>query len=93
MSSTSPPRRKRSLSLTAVALNSPSSKQRYFSVAKSFLSTLKTNNWQGDWLADAVDSKTKFSGIELIDGEWYDYDEKAGEEVSIKDITWEIRRS
>ncbi|KAM3508919.1 hypothetical protein MY10362_000889 [Beauveria mimosiformis] len=48
---------------------------------------------EGEWLADGIDSGSKFSGIELIDGEWYDYDEKAGEEVSIKDITWEIRRA
>ena len=44
-------------------------------------------------MADGIDSGTKFTGIELIDGEWYDYDEKAGEEVSIKEIAWEIRRS
>ncbi len=48
---------------------------------------------QGEWLADGTDSGSKFGGIDLIDGEWYDYDEKAGEEVSINDITWEIRRS
>ena len=48
---------------------------------------------QGDWLAEGTDSRTKFSGIELVDGEWFDYDEKPGEEVSIKDITWEIRRA
>ncbi|OAQ96220.1 hypothetical protein LLEC1_01479 [Akanthomyces lecanii] len=48
---------------------------------------------KGEWLAEGIDSGSKFSGIELIDGEWYDYDEKAGEEVSIKDITWEIRRA
>lgn len=48
---------------------------------------------QGEWLAEGIDSGTKFTGIELTDGEWYDYDEKAGEEVSIKDISWEIRRS
>ncbi|KAJ6781624.1 hypothetical protein PWT90_04426 [Aphanocladium album] len=48
---------------------------------------------EGEWLAEGIDSGSKFSGIELLDGEWYDYDEKAGEEVSIKDITWEIRRA
>ena len=31
--------------------------------------------------------------VELTEGEWFDYDEKAGEEVSIKDITWEIVRA
>ncbi|CRJ94673.1 UPF0587 protein C2D10.03c like [Verticillium longisporum] len=48
---------------------------------------------EGEWLADAIDTKTKFSAIELTDGEWYDYDDKAGEEVSIKDLIWEIKRS
>lgn len=48
---------------------------------------------QGEWEAKGVDSGTKFSGIDLTEGEWFDYDEKAGEEVSIKDIKWEIRRA
>ncbi|POR36183.1 Uncharacterized protein TPAR_03622 [Tolypocladium paradoxum] len=48
---------------------------------------------EGDWLAEGVDSHTKFTGIDLTDGEWFDYDEKAGDEVSIKDMTWEIRRA
>lgn len=48
---------------------------------------------QGEWLADGVDSKTKFSEIDLTEGEWFDYDEKAGEEVSIKELKWEIKRS
>jgi hypothetical protein len=47
----------------------------------------------GDWLATGIESGTKFETIDLSDGEWFDYDEKAGEEVSIKDIKWEIRRS
>jgi hypothetical protein len=29
----------------------------------------------------------------LTDGEWFDYDEKAGEEVSIKELAWEIKRA
>ncbi|KPM34116.1 hypothetical protein AK830_g12456 [Neonectria ditissima] len=48
---------------------------------------------EGEWLAEGLDSGTKFTGIELVDGEWYEYDEKAGDEVSIKEIKWEIRRS
>ncbi|KAF4123670.1 Eukaryotic protein of unknown function (DUF866) [Geosmithia morbida] len=48
---------------------------------------------EGNWLADGVESGTKFTEIELEDGEWFDYDEKAGEEVSIKELVWEIRRS
>lgn len=48
---------------------------------------------EGEWLAEGIDSGSKFTGIELSDGEWYDYDEKAGEEVSIKDLTWDIQRA
>lgn len=48
---------------------------------------------QGEWQAVGTESGSKFTGIDLTEGEWYDYDEKAGEEVSIKDITWDIRRA
>ncbi|KAK1999763.1 DUF866-domain-containing protein [Colletotrichum falcatum] len=48
---------------------------------------------EGEWLAEGIDSGSKFSAIDLTDGEWYDYDEKAGEEVSIKDLKWEIKRA
>ncbi|KAI4946139.1 hypothetical protein J4E91_007582 [Alternaria rosae] len=48
---------------------------------------------EGEFLATGTESGTKFSGIELPDGEWYDYDEKAGEEVSITNVEWEIRRA
>lgn len=48
---------------------------------------------EGEWLADGAESTTKFTGVELNDGEWYDYDEKAGEEVSIKDLSWDIQRA
>lgn len=44
-------------------------------------------------MAKGLQSITKFSGIDLQEGEWFDYDEKAGEEVSIKDIKWEITRA
>lgn len=50
-------------------------------------------NPQGIWVADGIDSNTKFEEIELEEGEWFDYDEKAGEEVSIKDLVWDIRRA
>lgn len=55
--------------------------------------TMLTQLFQGTWLADGIDSGTKFTDIDLTDGEWYDYDEKANEEVSIKDLKWEIRRA
>lgn len=48
---------------------------------------------QGEWMAKGLDSPTVFSGIDLQEGEWFEYDEKAGEEVSIKDVKWEIRRA
>ncbi|KAK5165538.1 uncharacterized protein LTR77_009067 [Saxophila tyrrhenica] len=35
----------------------------------------------GDWKAVGAESGTKFSGIDLTEGDWYDYDEKAGEEM------------
>ncbi|ERS99460.1 hypothetical protein HMPREF1624_04660 [Sporothrix schenckii ATCC 58251] len=47
---------------------------------------------EGDWLAEGVDSSTKFAGIDLTD-DWFDYDEKAGEEVSIQGMKWEIKRA
>ncbi|CCU82291.1 DUF866 domain-containing protein/DUF866 domain-containing protein [Blumeria hordei DH14] len=48
---------------------------------------------EGDWLATGTESSTHFEGINLSEGEWYDYDEKSGEEVSIMDLKWEIRRN
>lgn len=48
---------------------------------------------QGEWEAKGIESSTSFTGIELGEGEWYDYDEKAGEEVSIKEMTWTIARA
>jgi len=49
---------------------------------------------EGEWLADGIDSGTKFEGIDCLgEGEWFDYDEKANDEVSIKDLKWEIRRA
>jgi hypothetical protein len=40
-----------------------------------------------------VESSTPFANIDLQEGEWYDYDEKAGEEVTIKEVNWDIRRA
>lgn len=47
---------------------------------------------EGDWLAEGTDSNTKFTGIDLTD-DWFDYDEKAGEEVSVQSLKWEIKRA
>ena len=51
------------------------------------------NKPQGEWKAKGLESSTAFTGIDLQEGEWFDYDEKAGEEVSIKELRWEIRRA
>ncbi|EAA34198.1 DUF866-domain-containing protein [Neurospora crassa] len=48
---------------------------------------------EGSWLAEGVDSNTKFADIDLTEGEWFDYDEKANDEVSIKELKWEINRA
>jgi Eukaryotic protein of unknown function (DUF866) len=50
-------------------------------------------NAQGEWEAKGLESTTIFSGIDLQEGEWFDYDEKASGEVSVKDLKWEIRRA
>lgn len=44
-------------------------------------------------MAKGVESTTKFLGVDLQEGEWFDYDEEAGEEVSITDVKWKITRA
>ncbi|KAJ6102383.1 hypothetical protein N7486_004810, partial [Penicillium sp. IBT 16267x] len=46
----------------------------------------------GEWEAKGAETTTRFTQIDLMEGEWYDYDEKAGE-VSIKEITWTVGRA
>ncbi|RKL23833.1 hypothetical protein BFJ68_g994 [Fusarium oxysporum] len=53
----------------------------------------KCKNCKGEWLAEGVETGTKFTGIDLEEGEWFEYDEKSNEEVSINDVKWEVRRS
>lgn len=48
---------------------------------------------EGDFEAKGAETVTKFTAIDLTDGEWFDYDEKSGEEVSITGVHWEIRRA
>lgn len=48
---------------------------------------------EGNWEAKGLESGTVFKDIDLNEGDWFDYDEKAGAEVSIKDLKWEIVRS
>ncbi|KAK4181148.1 hypothetical protein QBC36DRAFT_318731 [Triangularia setosa] len=48
---------------------------------------------EGEFEVDGLESNTKFTGVELNEGEWFDYDEKAGDEVSIKELKWDIVRA
>lgn len=48
---------------------------------------------EGNWTAEGAESGTKFTEIDLTEGEWFEYDEKAGDEVSIKDLKWDIQRA
>lgn len=45
------------------------------------------------WKAKGVESNTSFHEIDLTEGDWFDYDEKAGGEVSITNMSWEIKRA
>lgn len=47
----------------------------------------------GQWQCRGADSPTKFEEVDLEDGEWYDYDDNAGEEVSVTEISFDIARS
>lgn len=46
----------------------------------------------GKFKCQGAESNTKFADVDLEDNEWYDYDDKAGDEVSITDIHWEITK-
>lgn len=48
---------------------------------------------EGKFSCVGSDSGTKFNEVDLSDNEWYDYDEKAGEEVSITDVEWSVTRN
>lgn len=48
---------------------------------------------EGVWRAKGADSNTAFADVDLSEGEWFDYDEKAGDEVSIKNLKWEVIRA
>lgn len=47
----------------------------------------------GDFEAAGLESGTRFAGVELGEGEWYEYDEKVGEEVSVTNVVWEVRKN
>ncbi|KAL8622458.1 hypothetical protein ACOMHN_034123 [Nucella lapillus] len=41
------------------------------------------------WIAEGVESNTPFE-IDLTQREWYDYDEKAGEQVSVNEVEFQF---
>lgn len=43
--------------------------------------------------AKGAESTTKFEEIELNEDEFYDYDDNAGNEVSITEVSWDVVRS
>jgi hypothetical protein len=47
----------------------------------------------GEWLAEGAETGSKFTAIDLGEGEWFEYDEKSSEEVSITGVKWEIKRA
>lgn len=47
----------------------------------------------GQWQCHGVTSPTIFDEVDLEDGEWYDYDDNAGEEVSVSEVSFEIART
>ncbi|KAJ5893693.1 hypothetical protein N7495_005384 [Penicillium taxi] len=53
----------------------------------------KPDSTQGEWEAKGAETSTPFAEIDLSEGEWYEYDDKSSEEVSIKEITWTIGRA
>ncbi|PWW74633.1 DUF866-domain-containing protein [Tuber magnatum] len=49
----------------------------------------------GKWGAEGISegaSRSRFDEVDLTE-DWYDYDEKTGEEVSVKEVRWVIRRA
>ncbi|KAK9466393.1 hypothetical protein V1512DRAFT_167874 [Lipomyces arxii] len=48
---------------------------------------------QGDWTCKSAANGAVYEEVDLQQGEWFDYDEKAGEEVTITEVKWQIRRS
>lgn len=45
----------------------------------------------GFFRARGAESGTPFDEIELNDGEFYDYDDNAGNEVSVTEVRWELK--
>lgn len=47
----------------------------------------------GQWTVNSTVSSAKFDEVDLEDAEWYDYDDNAGEEVSVTEVEFDIARS
>lgn len=47
---------------------------------------------EGKFEAVGVELNTQFKEVDLEEGEWYDYDEKQGAEVSITEVEWKVER-
>lgn len=49
----------------------------------------------GEWRCHGSEGKKKtlFEGVDLGEGEWYDYDDSAGSEVSITEVEWSVGRA
>lgn len=47
---------------------------------------------EGKFQAVGAELSTKFNEVDLEEGEWYDYDEKQGAEVSITEVEWKVER-
>lgn len=47
----------------------------------------------GQWKCLSTESSTQFDEVDLEDGDWYDYDDNAKEEVSVTEVSFEIARS
>ncbi|PWY99295.1 DUF866-domain-containing protein [Testicularia cyperi] len=48
---------------------------------------------QGTWVCKGTESGTLFDAVEFEDGEWMDYDEKAGAEVGILELEHRWKRA
>lgn len=47
---------------------------------------------EGQWHCVGEELGTKFEEVDLEDKEWYEYDDKQGEEVSVTDVAFDIQR-
>lgn len=47
---------------------------------------------EGLFQCKGADSKAKFMEVDLSEGEWYDYDDDAGAEVSVTNVEWSLDR-